>query len=104
MKRAHFILPQMSIVYPIMSSNPPHTPNIKEEKRNIELKEAERRRRIVRSSSVTSVNGENKEEDDWWSMDKVETFYKECCIGREEAVNPIVTTALRVTVFSFMFK
>lgn len=44
---------------------------------------------------MTSANSENKDEDDWWSMDKVETFYKECCIGREETVNPIVTTALR---------
>ncbi|KIJ24330.1 hypothetical protein M422DRAFT_274922, partial [Sphaerobolus stellatus SS14] len=92
LKRAHFILPQMSTIYPISSANPPHTPNIKEEKRNIELKEAERRRRIVRSNSTGPLD---KEEDDWWGMDKVETFYTECCASREEAALPAVLKALR---------
>lgn len=53
----------------------------------------------MRSTSSASVNGDSKEEEEWWSMDKVETFYKECCIGREETANPVVSTALRVSVF-----
>lgn len=53
----------------------------------------------MRSTSSASVNGDSKEEEEWWSMDKVETFYKECCIGREETANPVVSTALRVFVF-----
>ncbi|KAF8509532.1 hypothetical protein BU17DRAFT_56039 [Hysterangium stoloniferum] len=93
LKRAHFILPQMSTIYPISSASPPYTPNIKEEKRNIELREAERRKRIVRSNSF--VGAVEKEEDEWWSMDKVETFYTECCAGREETANPTVSAALR---------
>lgn len=94
LKRAHFILPQMSTVYPISSASPPYTPNIKEEKRNIEEKEAERRRRIVRSNSL--IGPVEKEEDRWWSLEKVETFYTECCAGREEAANPAILAALRV--------
>ena len=100
LKRAHFILPQMSTVYPISSANPPYTPNIKEEKRSIEEREAERRKRIVRSNSF--VGPVEKEEDGWWSLDKVETFYTECCVGREEVANPTVSAALRVRAYSFV--
>lgn len=39
-----------------------------------------------------------KEEDGWWSLDKVETFYTECCAGREEVANPNVSAALHVRV------
>ncbi|KAJ3539633.1 hypothetical protein NM688_g6338 [Phlebia brevispora] len=52
LKRAHFILPEMTIVYPIYAANPPSTPMLKEEKRSIEEREAERRRRVVRRNSV----------------------------------------------------
>ncbi|RDB16470.1 hypothetical protein Hypma_002780 [Hypsizygus marmoreus] len=86
LKRAHFILPEIAIVYPISSVNPPSTPTLKEEKRAIEDREAERRRRVVRGNSTT---------DEWWSMDKVESFYRECCAGCDEDPDPAITVALK---------
>ncbi|KAI0777715.1 hypothetical protein BD413DRAFT_602017 [Trametes elegans] len=92
LKRAHFILPEMTTVYPIMASNPPSTPSLKEEKRTIEEREAERRRRIVRGNSSAH---DAPAPDDWWSMDKVESFYRECCTGREEAPDPAISAAFK---------
>ncbi len=93
LKRAHFILPEMTTVYPIMATNPPSTPMLKEEKRSIEERELERRRRIVRGNNAST---DSYAEDDWWSMDKVEAFYRECCIGREETPEPAISAALKV--------
>lgn len=95
LKRAHFILPQIAIVYPISSLNPPSTPTLKEEKRAIEDREAERRRKVVRGSP-NSPGGQQAGE--WWSMDKVESFYRECCAGCEEEPDPAITVALKVLV------
>ncbi|KAF8154473.1 hypothetical protein B0H34DRAFT_660189 [Crassisporium funariophilum] len=92
LKRAHFILPQISIVYPISSVNPPSTPTLKEEKRAIEDREEERRKRVVRGTPG-SPGGNDSEE--WWSMDKVESFYRECCAGCEEEPDPAITVALK---------
>ncbi|KAI0360641.1 RNI-like protein [Trametes cingulata] len=92
LKRAHFILPEMTTVYPILATNPPSTPSLKEEKRSIEEREAERRRRIVRGNSS---NPDSNAEDDWWSMDKVEAFYRECCTGREETPDPAISAAFK---------
>ncbi|KAJ8463748.1 hypothetical protein ONZ51_g10047 [Trametes cubensis] len=92
LKRAHFILPEMTTVYPIMATNPPSTPSLKEEKRTIEEREAERRRRILRGNPTgPDLNTEN----DWWSMDKVEAFYRECCTGREETPDPAISAAFK---------
>jgi protein phosphatase 1 regulatory subunit 37 len=96
LKRAHFILPQMSTVYPILAANPPYTLAIKEEKKIIEEKEAERRKRVVRGNSVSSPNSPS-DIDEWWSMDKVESFYRECCAGREEKPDPAISAALKVS-------
>lgn len=63
LKRAHFILPEMTTVYPILAANPPSTPMLKEEKRSIEEREAERRRRIVRGSNAST---DSHADDDWW--------------------------------------
>lgn len=93
LKRAHFILPQIATVYPISSVNPPSTPTLKEEKRAIEDKEAERRKKVVRGNS-SSPGGQDV--DEWWSMDKVESFYRECCTGCEEEPDPAITVALKV--------
>ncbi|KAJ3514463.1 hypothetical protein NLJ89_g2371 [Agrocybe chaxingu] len=92
LKRAHFILPQIAIVYPISSVNPPSTPTLKEEKRAIEDREAERRKKAVRGTP-TSPGGQEVEE--WWSMDRVEAFYRECCAGCEEEPDPAITVALK---------
>jgi hypothetical protein len=90
LKRAHFILPEIAIVYPISSINPPSTPTLKDEKRAIEDKEKERRKRVVRGSP----GGQAFEE--WWSMDKVESFYRECCAGCDELPDPAIKAALKV--------
>lgn len=94
LKRAHFILPEMTTIYPILAANPPSTPTLKEEKRSIEEREAERRKRIVRRNSLVAEPG--TEEDTWWSLEQVESFYRECCAGREEQPDLGVSTAFLV--------
>ena len=89
LKRAHFILPEIAVVYPISSVNPPSTPSLKEEKRAIEDREYERRRKVLRSNS-------NSGSDAFWSMDKVESFYRECCAGCDEKPDPGISTAFKV--------
>ncbi len=93
LKRAHFILPSIAIVYPISSINPPSTPTLKEEKRAIEDKEAERRKKVLRGNTHSPGGADL---DVWWSMDKVESFYRECCVGCEEEPDPAITVALKV--------
>ncbi|CCM02426.1 uncharacterized protein FIBRA_04524 [Fibroporia radiculosa] len=94
LKRAHFILPEMTTVYPISAANPPSTPALKEEKRSIEEREAERRRRVVRGNSqISDVNANSQ--DVWWSLEKVESFYRECCEGREESPDLGISDALK---------
>ena len=92
LKRAHFILPEIAIVYPISSINPPSTPTLKDEKRAIEDKERERRKRVVRGSPS------DQQFEDWWSMDKVESFYRECCAGCDEQPDPGIKAALKVNL------
>ena len=96
LKRAHFILPQMATVYPITAANPPCSPAIKEEKKLIEEKEAERRKRVVRRNSLSSSSYEPSESDKWWPMDQVESFYRECSIGREDTPDPAISAAFKV--------
>ncbi|KAH6879625.1 hypothetical protein BKA70DRAFT_1447902 [Coprinopsis sp. MPI-PUGE-AT-0042] len=88
LKRAHFILPEIAIVYPISSVNPPSTPTLKEEKRAIEERELERRRRVLRGTPDSDT-------EEWWPMDKVESFYRECCAGCDEHPDPAITAALK---------
>ncbi|EIW75443.1 hypothetical protein CONPUDRAFT_112021 [Coniophora puteana RWD-64-598 SS2] len=100
LKRAHFILPHLVTVYPISTINPPSMPTLKDEKLAIEEREAERRRRIVRGNSFSGSASDVstmtlKETDEWWNMDKVESFYRECCESREEQPDPAVTAAFK---------
>ncbi|EKM53275.1 uncharacterized protein PHACADRAFT_175669 [Phanerochaete carnosa HHB-10118-sp] len=92
LKRAHFILPEIAVVYPIYSTNPPCTPTLKEEKRSIDEREAERRRRVVRRNSVSPDTA--NPEDQWWSIEQVESFYRECCVGREETPDSGISMAI----------
>ncbi|KAJ7763027.1 hypothetical protein B0H16DRAFT_1528562 [Mycena metata] len=116
LKRAHFILPEIAVVYPISSAAPPSTPTLREEKRAIEEKERERRRRVVWSNSYgymgaggstggdaasTRTSGSRDtdaggEESTWWPMDKVESFYRECCEGCQEVPDKGICTAFKV--------
>lgn len=93
LKRAHFILPQIAIVYPISSLNPPSTPTLKDEKLAIELQEADRRRKIL-CGSPNPLQG--SEHEQFWSMDKVDSFYRECCLGCEELPDPAISAAFKV--------
>ncbi|KAJ3888987.1 hypothetical protein GG344DRAFT_67487 [Lentinula edodes] len=54
LKRAHFILPHMAVVYPISSSAPPRTPTTQMEKKAVENRERERRRKVVSGDSIGS--------------------------------------------------
>ncbi|CAK5276830.1 unnamed protein product [Mycena citricolor] len=107
LRRAHFILPEIAVVYPISSIAPPSTPALRDEKRAIEERERERRRRVVRSNSLTSsvtsdsastvtvsTSGSGTEEE-WWPLEKVESFYRECCEGCQETPDPGITAALK---------
>lgn len=94
LKRAHFFLPHLATVYPISAANPPCGVTTKEEKKAIEAREAERRRRIVRGNSIGPGPSDV---EDWWSTDKVEAFYQECCVGREEQPHPGISAALKVS-------
>ncbi|KAN0132000.1 hypothetical protein V8E53_010280 [Lactarius tabidus] len=91
LRRAHFILPELTTVYPISAANPPSTPTLKEEKRSIEQREAERRRRVVRGNSIS----QGGDPDDWWGLEKVESFYKECCASRDDPPLPEISAAFK---------
>lgn len=97
LKRAHFVLPEIAIVYPISSINPPSTPSLKEEKRAIEDREYERRRRVVRGAPRSP----GAEPEGWWNLDKVESFYRECCAGCDEEPDPQISVAFKVSVNQF---
>lgn len=59
----------------------------------IEDREAERRKRVVRGNSLSSGVAETEE---WWNLDKVESFYRECCAGCDEEPDPAITVAFKV--------
>ncbi|KAJ6481179.1 hypothetical protein DFH09DRAFT_1464733, partial [Mycena vulgaris] len=105
LKRAHFILPEIAVVYPISSAAPPSTPALRDEKRAIEERERERRRRVVRAGSMSdsasvltnSTGTGGGEEGEWWAMDKVESFYRECCEGCQEPPDKGIAAAFKNT-------
>lgn len=102
LKRAHFILPSLSTTYPIWSGNPPASPTLKQEKADIEERERGRRARLVRGNSITSLHAaaaSSGSTEDYWSLEKVEQFYKECCLGREEPIDLRVVAAIKVYKF-----
>ncbi|KAK7451206.1 hypothetical protein VKT23_012542 [Stygiomarasmius scandens] len=86
LKRAHFILPSIAVVYPISNINPPSTPTLKDEKRAIEEREHERRKRVVRNAADPNA---------LWTLDKVESFYQECCAGCDERPDPAISAAFK---------
>jgi protein phosphatase 1 regulatory subunit 37 len=90
LKRAHFILPSLQTVYTFSIANPPSAAGLQEEKRSVEEREQERRRTVVRGNSFL------QDKDAWWSMERVDSFYRECCQGREELPNSLVSSALLV--------
>lgn len=67
-------------------------PMLKEEKKSIEQRELERRRRIMRGSPSASTG----EPEEWWSMEKVESFYRECAMSRDDQPSPEISAAFKV--------
>ena len=84
LKRAHFIVPEISTIYPISSQAPPSTPGLSDAIKDIEDKEAERRI--------------HNRDDCNWSLDRVEEFYTECCKLRDETPYPSIVRAIRVFI------
>ena len=82
----------MEAPFPISVANPPRAVNTKEVKRTVEVREGRRRRRVVRENWY----GPGAEAEQWWAMDEVESFYQECCAGREEPPHPGISAALKV--------
>ena len=108
LKRAHFILPSLSTTYPIWSGNPPASPSLNQEKAEIEDRERTRRARLVRGNSVSSLrslaqNG-NSHADEFWSLERVEQFYKECCLGREELIDLRIVSAIKVHIHTIILQ
>ncbi|KAJ7100977.1 hypothetical protein B0H15DRAFT_919984 [Mycena belliarum] len=110
LKRAHFILPAIAVVYPISALAPPSTPTLRDEKRAIEERERERRRRVVRANSIngstdsasvrtgsTGAGSAGGDDGEWWAMDKVGSFYHECCEGCQEPPDPGIAAAFKNT-------
>ncbi|KAJ3842459.1 hypothetical protein F5878DRAFT_555797 [Lentinula raphanica] len=86
LKRAHFILPEIAVVYPISSNAPPRTPMTDIEKQTIENREKERRKRVV--------SGEPENGTGWWTMEKVQGFYEECCRAMDVKPDEAISKAL----------
>ncbi|KAJ3755304.1 hypothetical protein EV360DRAFT_49950 [Lentinula raphanica] len=86
LKRAHFILPEIAVVYPISSNAPPRTPMTDIEKQTIENREKERRKRVV--------SGEPESGTGWWTMEKVQGFYEECCRAMDVKPDEAISKAL----------
>jgi protein phosphatase 1 regulatory subunit 37 len=104
LKRAHFILPSLSTTYPIWSGNPPASPTLEREKADIEERERTRRARLVRGNSISSMRSSSlsvkSTSEEFWSLEKVEQFYKECCLGREEHIDIRVVNSIKVCCLS----
>ncbi|KAF9508532.1 hypothetical protein BS47DRAFT_220147 [Hydnum rufescens UP504] len=83
LKRAHFILPHLSTVYPISSQAAPSSAELTEARREIDDKARELR------------DKEKEEGAGAWSLGRVEEFYRECCRLRDENVIGGVVGAFR---------
>lgn len=85
LKRAHFILPRLTIVYPISTSTPPSSTELTESRNEIDVKTA------------AALKKEKEEGSGAWSLGRIEEFYRECCRLRDEIPLGGVVGALRVS-------
>ena len=90
LKRAHFILPHLTVVYPISSSAAPSSSELTEARREID------------SKAAAALQKEKKEGAGAWSLGRIEEFYRECCRLRDELALGGVVGALRVRLYSFL--
>lgn len=87
LKRASFILPAISITYPISSSNPPWSDKVLQDRRQVE----ESATRMMQSS----VGAE------FWNGEKLVELYEIACAGREESARVGIKQALSVSRRAF---
>jgi protein phosphatase 1 regulatory subunit 37 len=83
LKRAHFIVPEMRVVYPISSDTAPSS-TIQSESR-LEIDAAERLRRET-------------EQQQAWTAARVEALYRDVCRIRDERVDPTISAQIRAGV------
>lgn len=83
LKRASFLLPLISITYPISSTNPPWSDKILADRDEIERS---------KNAEVASVM-----EKEYWTRGKLVQLYETACKGREELVRKGVVNGLNVS-------
>jgi protein phosphatase 1 regulatory subunit 37 len=85
LKRASFLLPLISITYPISSSNAPWSEKILADRDEIER---------TKDQEVTSITAQ-----DYWTRAKLVALYESACKGREEMIRSGIVDALSVSTF-----
>ncbi|CAE6445516.1 unnamed protein product [Rhizoctonia solani] len=83
LKRAHFILPDIRVVYPISSDTAPSSTTQSESR--LEIDAAERLRRET-------------EQHQAWTAARVEALYRDICKIRDERVDPTIAAQIRAGV------
>lgn len=86
LKRASFILPAISITYPISSANPPWSDKVLQDRRQVE----ESATRMMQSSVGAA----------FWNGEKLVELYEIACAGREESARVGIKQALSVSCWS----
>lgn len=84
LKRASFILPIISITYPISSTTPPWSDKMVEDRRKVE----EEATKVMRSSAGPT----------FWDGGKLRELYDIACQGREESARAGIKEALSVSI------
>jgi len=85
LKRASFLLPLISITYPISSTNAPWSEKILADRDEIER---------TKDKEVTSITAQ-----DYWTRAKLVALYESACKGREEMIRTGIVNALSVSTF-----
>lgn len=83
LKRASFLLPLISITYPISSTNAPWSEKILADRDEIER---------TKDQEVTSITAQ-----DYWTRAKLVALYESACKGREEMIRVGIVNALSVS-------
>jgi protein phosphatase 1 regulatory subunit 37 len=84
LKRASFLLPLISITYPISSTNAPWSEKILADRDEIER---------TKDQEVTSVTAQ-----DYWTQARLVALYESACKGREEMIRSGIVNALNVSI------
>lgn len=82
LKRASFILPAISITYPISSTNPPRSDKVLQDRKQVEESAT-----MMMQSSIGA---------EFWSGEKLVELYEIACKGREETARAGIRQALSV--------